>query len=189
MSTTLPQPVEPPIVTRRLLVAVMPKAKSARLDAMLPHLTSAALEFGINTRERLAAWLAQLAHESAELKYLEEIADGSAYEGREDLGNTKPGDGRRYKGRGPIQITGRANYAAAGKALGLDLVAKPELLATNYAAGCRAAAWFWKSKGLNELADKDAFGSITKRVNGGFNGLDDRCLYWARANRFLWSVK
>src|SRR5207342_2210749 len=99
----------------------------------LPYLNAAMAEAKINTPARKAAFLAQLAHESGELRYMEEIADGSAYEGRRDLGNTHPGDGRRFKGRGPIQLTGRANYERFGELLGVDLVndpdqaAKPEL--------------------------------------------------------------
>jgi putative chitinase len=119
----------------------------------------------INTVPRAAAFLAQLAWESASFHYMEEVADGSAYEGRKSLGNTQPGDGKRYKGRGFIQLTGRANYDAAGAALKLDLITHPELAATP-AVAARVAAWYWMTRGLNALADKFNFTAITKAING-----------------------
>ncbi len=133
-------------------------------------------EFSIDAPMRQAMFLAQVAHESGELRYVEEIASGAAYEGRTDLGNTEPGDGERYKGRGLIQITGRANYAACGAALDVDFVAHPELLATAVNA-CRSAGWFWQSHGCNELADADNFRKITLKINGGLNGYEDRLAY------------
>src|SRR5581483_8728455 len=99
-------------------------------------------EFGITTRKRAAAAVAQMAHECDGFRTLTEYASGAEYEGRRDLGNTHPGDGKRFKGRGLIMITGRANYAAAGKALGLDLVRHPELLAHPHVAA-RASCWWW----------------------------------------------
>src|SRR5690349_5242803 len=122
-------------------------------------------EFGISTPQQRAAFLAQIAHESGSLRYTRELADGLMYEGRGDLGNTQPGDGPKYKGRGLLQITGRANYAACGAALGLDLIAHPELLETPSGA-CRSAAWFWQKHGLNRFADTDSFGTLTKAING-----------------------
>jgi putative chitinase len=107
----------------------MPNLGQAKASQYLPHLNRALGEGQINTCKRKSAFLAQIAHESAQLRYFEEIASGAAYEGRRDLGNTQPGDGRRFKGRGPIQLTGRANYQRAGQALGLNLVAtQPKLL-------------------------------------------------------------
>lgn len=160
---------------------VMPFA-GARADAFAAALTATMEEFGIDTPQRKAAFLAQLAHESGSLKYVRELADGSAYEGRKDLGNTSPGDGPRYKGRGLIQITGKSNYRACGIGLGLDLIAFPQLLEETVNA-CRSAGWFWKNYGLNHFADKDLFGSLSKRINGGFNGIDDRIQYWLRARK------
>jgi predicted chitinase len=149
---------------------------------------NAALEEGqINTNARKAAFLAQLAHESGQLVYMEELASGEAYEGRKDLGNTHPGDGKRFKGRGPIQLSGRANYRAAGKALGLDLEAHPELVKTPE-VGFRTAVWFWTEHHLNELADENilhSFREITKKINGGTNGQADREAYWAKAKKVL----
>ena len=165
------------------LLKIMPHAKS-RVQDFLEPLNAAMREFHINTPVRQAAFLAQIAHESGELRYVKEIASGAAYEGRKDLGNTQPGDGMRYKGRGLIQITGRNNYAECGKALGVDLITNPELLETNDLA-CRSAAWFWASRGLNDLADKGDFKRITKRINGGYNGLKERQAYYAKAMLYL----
>jgi putative chitinase len=140
-------------------------------------------EEGVVTPRRQAAFLAQLAVESGELRYFRELASGEAYEGRANLGNTQPGDGVRYKGRGPIQLTGRANYRAAGRALGLPLEERPELV-ERPEVGFRVAAWFWGSRGLNPLADagtEEAFREITRRINGGYNGLETRLRYWRRA--------
>lgn len=167
----------------------------AELTAMMPYaaprsttyallLTQAMAEFGIDTARRQAAFLAQVCHESGSLRYTKELADGAAYNGRADLGNTQPGDGPRYKGRGFIQITGRSNYRDCGTALGLDLVGQPEALELPEPA-CRSAAWFWKARGLNQFADTDAFGTLTRRINGGFNGLDDRIGHWLRIRRCL----
>ena len=161
----------------------MPFAK-ARIPSFVAPLNGAMHEFHINSPIRQAAFIAQIAHESGELRYVEEIASGSAYEGRKDLGNTQPGDGMKYKGRGLIQITGRNNYLECGKALGVDLVTQPELLETNDLA-CRSAAWFWASHGLNDLADKGDFERITKHINGGYNGLKERQAYYAKALLFL----
>lgn len=122
---------------------------------------------------RLAHFMAQLAHESGNFRYMEEIANGRAYEGRKDLGNTEKGDGTRYKGRGPIQLTGRANYRKYGRALGIDFESNPEIVALP-SIGMLVACKYWFDNGLNELADKDDINLITRRINGGFNGLDDR---------------
>lgn len=146
-------------------------------------------EFDINTPLRWCHYLAQIAHESAELRYSEEIASGKAYDTGKlaiKLGNTPEadGDGQKYKGRGLIQVTGRSNYEAYKKYCGFDVVKQPELLAKPVGA-IRSSMWFWKSKGLNELADRDEFTVITKRVNGGTNGLEDRRKYLARAKKVL----
>ena len=122
---------------------------------------------------RLIHFLAQLAHESGNFKYMEEIASGAAYEGRKDLGNTQAGDGKRFKGRGPIQLTGRANYRKYGQQLGIDFENNPAIVAIP-SVGLLVACKFWSDNGLNELADKDDVLSITKRINGGTNGLADR---------------
>jgi predicted chitinase len=171
-------------LTARQLQAVMPNLPDDRAATFLKPLNEAMKEFDVNTPKRQAAFLAQIAHESGELKYMEEIASGAAYEGRKSLGNTEPGDGKRYKGRGPIQLTGRNNYRRAGMALKLDLEGTPKL-AAQPDIGCRVAGWFWKAHGLNELADQGDFLQITKRVNGGTKGLERREAYYTRAKEAL----
>ena len=133
--------------------------------------------YEIDTPVRIAAFLAQVGHESARLLYAREIWGPTAaqqrYEGRSDLGNIQRGDGKRYMGRGLIQITGRANYQQVSDALGVDFVSKPELLeSTLYAA--LSAGWYWDSRRLNRWADSGDFERITRRINGGVNGLEDR---------------
>lgn len=151
-----------------------------------PHLVAAMAEYGINTPLQQAAFLAQIAHESGSLRYVREIASGEAYEGRKDLGNTQPGDGKRYKGRGLIQVTGRANYRQCSQALFSDdrLLDTPSLL-EEPAEACRSAAWFWHSRNLNALADTGAFRAITRVINGGYNGYADRLAYYDRAKTIL----
>lgn len=168
-------------MTPAQIIAVMPYA-GARAMAFAQPLTDAMTEHGITTPKRQAAFVAQIAHESVELRDTHELASGEAYEGRADLGNTQPGDGARFKGRGLLQITGRANYAACGTALGLPLTALPALLESPTGA-CRSAAWFWSRRGLNDLADADKFGEITRHINGGFNGIDQRLVYWLHARK------
>lgn len=160
--------------------AIMPNAPLKRINDSLPYMNAAMAEFKINTPERKAAFLAQIAHESVELKYFEEIASGRNYEGRRDLGNTQPGDGVRYKGRGPIQLTGRGNYRAVGQALGIDLENHPDR-ADDLDVCWRVAGHFWVSRKLNDLADNYAFEKITQRVNGGMNGYTSRCVFYNRA--------
>lgn len=166
------------------LAAVCHVAKQVRLESFLEPLNEAMHEFDIDTPQREASFIAQIAHESVEFRYVRELATGDAYEGRQDLGNLQPGDGRRYRGRGLIQITGRDNYRKCGDALGVDLVADPELLEGTVLA-CRSAAWFWRDHGLNELADAGDFRKITIRINGGLNGWQDRLMYWERAKEVL----
>ena len=141
-----------------------------------PTLLATALKYQINTPLRLAHWLAQLLFESGSLKYTEELASGSAYENRRSLGNTQRGDGRRYKGRGLIQITGKYNYNRYDKFAGFDALAHPERLATlPYAVD--SAGWFWAHgtpQNLNNIADKDNVSLVTKLINGGYRGLNDR---------------
>ena len=171
------------MITARILQLIIPPLRADKAAAIQPHLFVAADRFAINTPAREAAFLAQLAHESGGLHYWEEIASGSAYENRRDLGNTQIGDGRKYKGRGPIQLTGRANYRKAGAVLGLNLEEHPEQVAT-HGIGCLVAAWFWSDKQLNVLADEateDAYRRITRRINGGYTGWQDRLTYYKRA--------
>lgn len=141
----------------------------------------------INTPLRRVHFLAQIGHESAELRFRAEIASGDAYEGRSDLGNTQPGDGRRFKGRGLIQLTGRANYSAYGRAIGreAEILAHPELIETDPVLCVDVAGWFWGTHNLNALADADDLNTITKRINGGLNGLGDRTRLLTRAKSLI----
>lgn len=175
-------------VSREQIISIMPTAKS-RVDTFLVFINRYAPEFGITTSLRMAHYLAQIAHESAEFKYTKEIASGKAYDtGRlaVKLGNTPEadGDGQRYKGRGLIQLTGKANYKAYKEYCGFDVVSKPELLEQPLGA-VRSSMWFWLENGLNALADTDDVRAITKRINGGYNGLAAREKYLTRAKGAL----
>ena len=147
-------------------------------------ITDAMAAYEIDSRYRQAAFLAQTAHESGSFVYVREIwgptAAQTRYGGRADLGNVVAGDGYFFRGRGLIQVTGRANYAACGKALGLPLLAHPELLEEPENAA-RSAGWFWATHGLNELADQQLFSAITRKINGGSNGAADRVERYHRA--------
>lgn len=160
-----------------------PLLPASRRRKILPPLQAAMARYAIDRHAiREAHFLAQLLHESGRFRYLRELASGRAYEGRTDLGNVRAGDGPRYKGRGWIQITGRANYRKYGALLGLPLEEEPELAATEEHAAFIAGA-YWQQRGLNDLADRDDLLTITRRINGGLNGLADRrtCLAHARA--------
>ena len=145
-------------------------------ESVIAQIPDTAAKFNITTPLRLAHFLAQCAHESGNFKFITEFASGSAYEGRKDLGNTQPGDGVRFKGRGFIQLTGRANYSKFSTFCNEDCVANPELVATKYPM--MSAAYFFNNNGLWAVCDKgddDAtVTAVTKRVNGGTNGLADR---------------
>lgn len=141
----------------------------------------------IDTPLQRAHFLAQIGHESGELRFRSELSSGEAYEGRRDLGNLQPGDGRRYKGRGLIQLTGRANYAEYGRALGREkeLLEHPEQVADEIELCIDVAAWFWARRELNALAEKDDLTGITRRINGGLNGLEDRRRLLKRSKALL----
>lgn len=164
----------------------MPYASSANINKYLPELIKLMPQFGINTPLRQAHFIAQLAHESGSLHYVKELASGQAYEGRKDLGNINKGDGIKYKGRGLIQITGRHNYTLFQNYLGCapDIMTHPEYLEQPHLA-VMVSCWFWKTHGLNELADKDSFVTITKRINGGTNGINERKAFLIRAKKEL----
>lgn len=140
--------------------------------------------YAIFTPLRLTHFMGQLAHESGLFRYMEEIASGAAYEGRRDLGNTSKGDGRRYKGRGPIQLTGRANYRTVGARLGLPLEAEPTL-AAQPGIGLRIALDYWQSRKINAAADSDDIMRVTRLINGGTNGLADRIAQTNRARKLM----
>lgn len=191
------------MVTLTELAAIMPRLDARRAQAFLEPLRAAMREGDITSPRRAAAFLAQLAHESGQLRWFEELADGSAYEPTssdprarrraKQLGNVQPGDGARFKGRGPIQLTGRANYAAAAADLGVDLVRSPGIAASP-SVGFRVAAWFWRTRKLNELADAGDFFGVSARINGVQrqpngkvepNGYADRVRYWEAAKAAL----
>ena len=170
-------------VTRAQLVKIMPNA-DRKADTYLPIINGWAEHFHINTPLRMAHYLAQIAHESGELRYTKELASGKAYEERKSLGNTQPGDGVRFKGRGLIQITGRANYSAYANYCGFDVVRCPELLERPLGA-TKSSMWVFQKFGCNELADADNLKAIRKRINGGFNGLAQCEVYLERAKKAL----
>lgn len=172
-------------ITAAQLQAIVPTLDPAQAPAIAGHLNTAMAEANITTPQQQAMFIAQLAHESGGFRYMEEIASGAAYEGRHDLGNTQPGDGQRYKGRGYIQVTGRYNYAAAGEALGLDLVNNPQL-ASQPENAARIAAWYWSDRNINAAANSGDFVQVTRLINGGTNGLADRQAYYARAQDALY---
>jgi len=173
------------ILTPQTLAAAA-KCPLVRAAAWADSINTAMGRFNINTAARMGAFIAQIAHESGRFQFTHEIwnpkqcAWQARYEGRIDLGNVVPGDGERYRGRGFIQITGRHNYRECSKALGYDFEANPGALERReYAA--LSAAWFWESHGCNELADTGRFAAITKIINGGLNGQDDRVALWEAA--------
>lgn len=190
---------------------IMPKCPADWAEAIL----NIAPQFDIDTPLRLSSFIAQIAHESSELTRLEENLNYSAerlvvvfpkyfptlqdalpfnrkpqaiankvYSGRMGNGNEVSGDGFTFRGRGPVQLTGRENYSNCGKAIKRDLIADPDLL-LHPVAGIESACWFWNSKGLNALADHGDFKTITKRINGGFIGLEDREKYYGKAKTIL----
>ena len=169
------------------LLQILPNA-GYRAGVFAPLLNTAMGRFQIIGTKRVAAFIAQIGHESGQLRYVREIWGPTPaqirYEGRTDLGNTLTGDGFKYRGRGLIQITGRTNYAECGETLGVDLTSQPELLEQPQYA-CLSAAWFWASKGLNTLADAGKFETITRRINGGLNGQQDRLKLWTKATAAL----
>jgi len=189
------------MLTVRQLQMIMPGCPIDKQDSYTTHLNAALISGMLNTVTRAAAFLAQLAHESGELHWWEELADGKAYEGRLDLGNTERGDGAKFKGHGPIQITGRANHLACGQALGLDLIANPRLLCEP-GPGFQSSVWFWTvgagqrlsmaakarmpaGANLNDIADRPDFEAVTLAVNGGLRGYDQRLIYYRRALEVL----
>lgn len=175
------------LITKYHFNACLPHASKRDLETFFEPLNLAFREFGIDTVPRLAAFIAQVAHESRSLYFKEEVASGAAYEWRRDLGNIYSGDGRRFKGRGIIQLTGRANYKWASNALGIDLVSNPSL-ATIPNNSCRIACLYWQSRKLNLYADWNnlrGFREITRRINGGYNGWNDRLGHWRIARKAL----
>lgn len=150
-------------------------------SAQLADLNACLVRFQINTAPRIRHFLAQIAHESGGLQWLQELATGDDYEGRLDLGNTQPGDGRRFKGAGVIQLTGRANYQAFADFMGDRRIMEGcQYVAATYPF--TSAGFWWHNNGMNTLCDRGAtVEQVTRRVNGGFNGLNDRIAYYRKA--------
>lgn len=172
------------MITKQLIRQIAPNSRDEIIDPLVMYLNKYMAKYEVNTYLRICHFLAQAAHESASFRTLEEYASGAAYEGRKDLGNTKAGDGVRYKGRGIFQLTGRANYKRIGQLIGYDLENNPQLAATPEISVLTALE-YWKSRNLNGLADRDQVELITRRINGGLNGFDDRKKYLDRAKRFI----
>lgn len=170
-----------------LLAMLYLRASSEDVAELVGRIVQIMDQREINTPLRRVHFLAQIGHESGELRFRAEIASGDAYEGRPDLGNTKPGDGRRFKGRGLIQLTGRANYSEYGRSIGRkeELLAHPELVETDPVLCVDVAGWFWNRHKLNTFADSDDLKTITKRINGGLNGLEDRDRLLKRAKTLV----
>lgn len=172
-------------ITKEQILAIMPNAKD-RVDKYLFWFNYYAEKYHINTKLRWIHFLSQIAHESGELKYTHELGKESYFKKYETgrlgrmLGNTQKGDGAKYKGRGFIQLTGRSNYAQFAKDSGVDVINRPDEVET--AQLCvEVSAWYWDKRGCNEEADTDDLTKVTKKVNGGTNGLSSRKLYYQRA--------
>jgi len=173
----------------KLIEVLSPNCTPKNRERFVKPLLDTCALFQINTPLRVSMFLAQLMHESGEMRYVKELASGEAYDTgnlAKALGNTPEpdGDGQKYKGRGLIQITGKSNYATLSKIFAVDLLANPEMLEFPYYAA-RSAGWYWNSRKLNDLADKKDLKACTKKINGGFNGLADREKYYLKALDYL----
>jgi putative chitinase len=191
------------MLTADILKKIAPAIPAKMLPIVVDTFNKDAERFGVNTKARIAHFIAQVAHESGQFRFSKELATGEAYEGRKDLGNIQKGDGKKFKGRGWIQTTGRVNYKQASIDLFGDnrLIDHPEILEQpEYAM--LSAFWYWNTRRLNIIADKsddrrikivyrkeDRWLSpleyITYRVNGGFNHLDERRIFYTRAVKAL----
>ncbi len=174
------------LITNEQLKQIYPYSTQTNRDKYLPYINQFALEYKMDEPEILSAFLAQIGHESGQLRYVEEIASGKAYENRKDLGNTNKGDGVLYKGRGLIQITGRSNYTTLSESLKIDFISNPYLLKEPIYA-VLSAFWYWETRKLKRwstLKESD-FIILTKRINGGLNGYKNRVEIWNSAKRHL----
>ena len=171
------------------LRALGPRAKKDLIDGLAASAPALMEKYEINTPLRQCHFWAQWAHESGDFRYMQEIwgptPAQARYEGRKDLGNIQKGDGFRFRGRGLAQLTGRANYAEMSKKIGVDLIANPDEAAKPPIA-LQIACEYWKSRKINALADKDDVVGVTKKINGGTNGLQDRKAQLALAKK-MWA--
>lgn len=176
------------MITKDILRELYPQATNEKINLYIQPIVATCDEFGIATIIRQAAFLAQIGYESGQLNYVREIWGPTEaqlrYEGRKDLGNFKPGDGKRFMGRGLIQITGRDNYRRCGDALYVNLEEEPELLETPLLAA-RSAGWYWRTRAINVPADLGDIDRVSKLVNGGINGLPSRRDLYAAALKAL----
>lgn len=174
-------------LSEHALLAVMALGHHATIQTYRHLMLPALPRYQVNTPLRTAHYLAQVGYESISLQHTQELASGIAYEGRQDLGNVEPGDGPRFKGRGLIQLTGRTNYTQYAQYAGVDLLKKGNetLLASQPRYALDSSLWFWQTRKLNNYADLDDLRAITRRVNGGYNGLEQRADYLERAKFFL----
>ncbi|NQZ10378.1 MAG: glycoside hydrolase family 19 protein [Algicola sp.] len=204
------------IFDKAKLQQIMPAARDEDIDRYLDALNTELPKYGVDTGQRMAHFIAQIAHESGSFKYKSENLNYSAkalravfskyfytdemaeryarkpedianvvYANRMGNGNSVSGDGWRYRGRGLIQLTGRENYAHCAEFIGMDCESNPHMLAEKPVAAVSAACWFWQSRKLNDLADIDDLKSITRKINGGFHGLDSRAEFFERAKAAL----
>jgi predicted chitinase len=172
------------ISAEQLIQIAGSNAPNDRLRQLTPSFNDVLAHCQINTPLRICHFIAQVAHESDCFKAMEEYASGEDYEGRDDLGNTQPGDGVRFKGRGLIQLTGRSNYAEFSKAMNQDFIAQPQLVG-QIPFAIWVAGWYWDTRKLNEYADRDDLEGVTYCVNGAYNGLEDRRGYLQKAKSVL----
>lgn len=169
-----------------VLRKIAPQGKQWIIIGLADAMPGLVERLDLSTADRQAHFLAQLAHESDHFKTTVEYASGAAYEGRKDLGNTHPGDGKKFKGRGLIQLTGRANYLACSRAIpALSMIVEQPELVANFPAAAEVSGWFWATHALNRHADKDDVRAVTKAINGGYNGLDSRTAYLSGAKSAL----
>jgi putative chitinase len=171
-------------INSQILSQIAPQANPEIINGLVPFLNEYLPQYGIDTLLRMDHFLGQSAEETAGFRTLVEYASGNEYEGRKDLGNIQAGDGPRFKGRGIFQLTGRANYQNMSNILGINLIDNPELAATPEIA-VRTACEYWKSHNLNALADQDDLEGITRRINGGTNGINDREIFTDRVDNAL----
>lgn len=170
-----------------------PSAKPEILDGLV-NSQSVLDRYGISKPHRLAHFISQIAHESARFATTTEYASGAAYEGRKDLGNTQSGDGKRFRGRGLIQLTGRANardfseWAKSQDPQSPNFEATPIKLA-DFPWALLSGVWFWNSRNLSAYADANNIEMITRRINGGLNGYADRLDLYTRAGLVILGYK
>jgi putative chitinase len=171
------------MITLEEVKQIVPNLKSDKQIQITGMINETCNIYQINTKLRLKHFLAQTLHESMGFYYTEEIASGKQYENRKDLGNIIKGDGVRFKGRGYIQLTGRTNYDIYGRFKKVDFLSRPELVATTYPMD--VAGWYWDKKKLNTYADTDDIKTITRLINGGLNGLEDRINWYNKLNKII----